>query len=102
MQTAHANTHLDLYIDRCDEIGSIYADTVGRYQDGFLADGVTSDLDAAFCRAVDTAERLLPVLRIKAGIAACPPPPESPHRREICPSFKSSSNGPATAGAPRS
>ena len=69
MQTAHANTHLDLYIDRCDEIGSIYADTVGRFQEGFLADGVTDDLDEAFCRAVDAAERLLPALRNKTGAA---------------------------------
>ena len=69
MTTAHANTHLELYIDRCDEMPGVYARTVGRFQEAFIADRVTDDLDEAFCRAVDAAERLLPALRNKAGAA---------------------------------
>jgi hypothetical protein len=45
----------------------LFAATVGRFQEGLLADRVTDDLDVAFARAVDTTVRLLPVLKIKAA-----------------------------------
>jgi hypothetical protein len=51
------------------EISKAYADTVGRFQEGFLADGVTDDIDEAFRRAVDTTQRLLPVLRMRTARA---------------------------------
>jgi hypothetical protein len=50
------------------EIGKAYADTVGRFQEGFLADGVTDDIDEAFRRAVDTTERLLPAIRTRISV----------------------------------
>lgn len=43
-----------------------YAECVGRFQEGFLRDRVTDDLDVAFSRAVETCERLLPVIKAKA------------------------------------
>lgn len=59
----------DIYASRVDEpFGEVYADTVGRFQEGFLRDKVCSDLDDAFERAVDCAERLLPVIKIKANV----------------------------------
>lgn len=50
--------------------GQRFADAVGMYQEGFLADGVCRDLDAAFARAVNTATRLLPVIKKYAEAAA--------------------------------
>lgn len=38
--------------------GDRFARIVGRYQEGFLRDRVTDDIDAAFVKAVDTASRL--------------------------------------------
>jgi len=59
---------IDLYIARIDEsFGKVYAQVVGRFQEGFLADGVCSDLDDAFARAVDCAERSLSVIKIKSA-----------------------------------
>ena len=53
----------DIYLAHVDEAyGADWADTVGRFQEGFLRDGVCRDLDDAFARAVDTARRLLPVI----------------------------------------
>ena len=50
--------------------GHVYADCVGRFQDGFLRDRVCKGprrLDDAFERAVETCERLLPVIRMQAA-----------------------------------
>jgi len=58
----------DLYISHIDQPhGKVYAETVGRFQEGFLRDKVCKDLDAAFVRAVMTAEKLLPAIKIKAA-----------------------------------
>ena len=57
----------DFYIAQIDlPHGKAFADTVGRFQEGFLADRVTSDLDEAFRRAVDAAARLLPAIKARA------------------------------------
>lgn len=42
-----------------------YAETVGRFREGFLADGVTDDIDVAFTRAVDATQRLVKVLKAR-------------------------------------
>lgn len=61
----------DAYISEIDlPHGKAYAETVGRFQEGFLADGVTADLDEAFRRAVDTTTRLLPVIKMRCEIPA--------------------------------
>ncbi len=61
-------TAITTYISRIEEaFGSVYADTVGRFQEGFLADKVVSDLDDAFVKAVDCAERSLAIIKIKAA-----------------------------------
>jgi len=58
----------NIYLAHIDEpYGAEYAATVGRFQEGFLADKVSTDLDDAFARAVDCAERLLPAIKIKAA-----------------------------------
>lgn len=46
--------------------GALFAASVGRFQEGFLADRVTTDIDVAFSRAVEAAARLLPVIIAKA------------------------------------
>lgn len=46
----------------------LFAATVGRFQEGFLRDRVTDDLDEAFTRAVDAAMRLLPAIKLKAAL----------------------------------
>lgn len=46
--------------------GKLFADTVTRFQIGFVADGVCPDAESAFDRAVEAAVRLLPVIKIKA------------------------------------
>lgn len=38
--------------------GGRFARIVGNYQEGFLRDRVTDDIEVAFARAVDTASRL--------------------------------------------
>lgn len=50
--------------------GAAFADTVGRLQEGFLRDKVTDDIDEAFRRAVDTASRILPAIRVRAEVRA--------------------------------
>ena len=58
----------DLYIGHIDQpYGDVYAQTVGRFQEGFLHDKVCADLDEAFARAVDCAERALTIIKIKAA-----------------------------------
>ena len=47
--------------------GATYAAAVRRYQEGFLKDRVCRDLDAAFARAVETAERLVSAIAAKAA-----------------------------------
>jgi hypothetical protein len=47
----------------------LFAATVGRFQEGFLRDRVTLDLDEAFARGVDAAVRLLPAIKIKAAVS---------------------------------
>ena len=63
-------THLeaeDIYIHHADQpYGKAWAETVGRFQEGFLRDKVCSDLDSSFLKAVDTALRLLPVIKLKS------------------------------------
>ena len=49
--------------------GKLFADTVVRFQVGFFAEGVCPDADSAFDRAVETAIRLLPAIKIKAQLA---------------------------------
>jgi len=58
----------DVYLSHVDKpYGKEWAETVGRFQEGFLRDKVCRDLDAAFAKAVDTAQRLLPVIKAKAS-----------------------------------
>lgn len=58
----------DIYISHIDQpYGAMLADTVGRFQEGFLRDKVCRDLDEAFAKAVDAAIRLLPAIKIKAS-----------------------------------
>ena len=53
----------DFYIEQIDmPHGSDFAATVKRFQEGFLRDRVTTDLDDAFRRAVDGTSRLLPAI----------------------------------------
>lgn len=47
--------------------GSAFMSVVGRFQEGFLSDGVTDDCDEAFVRAIDVASRLLPAIKAKAA-----------------------------------
>ncbi len=47
--------------------GRAYARTVGRFQEGFLRDKVCTDLDAAWERAIEATERLVPVIKMTAG-----------------------------------
>lgn len=50
--------------------GKAYADRVGRFQEGFLRDRVCKGprrLEDAFERAVETCERLIPIIRIQAA-----------------------------------
>ena len=57
----------DLYMEHVDQpYGAEFAAVVGRFQEGFLADRVTDDLDEAFARAVDCAIRLLPAIKARA------------------------------------
>jgi hypothetical protein len=58
----------DIYLAHVDQpYGSEWAATVGRFQEGFLRDGVCRDLDSAFAKAVDTATRLLPAIKARAA-----------------------------------
>jgi hypothetical protein len=60
----------DFYISQIDlQHGKEFAAAVGRFQEGFLADRVTDDIDEAFRRAVDCAKRSLMIIKIKAGVA---------------------------------
>jgi len=55
----------DLYLAHVDQpYGKRFAETVGRFQEGFLRDRVCDDLDDAFARAVDAAVRLVPVFKL--------------------------------------
>lgn len=56
------------YIAQIDQPhGKRFADVVGRFQEGFLADRVTGDLEVAFDRAVEAAARLMPVIKSQAA-----------------------------------
>ena len=58
----------DVYLSHVDKpYGKEWAETVGRFQEGFLRDKVCLDLDEAFAKAVDTAQRLLPAIKAKAS-----------------------------------
>ena len=58
----------DFYLSQIDlPHGKEFAATVGRFQEGFLADRVTADVDVAFAKAVDAAKRLLPVIIAKSA-----------------------------------
>ena len=64
-----AMDHESIYLNHVDQpYGVRYAATVGRFQEGFLRDKVCRDLSAAFERAVEVTERLVPVLKIAAGV----------------------------------
>jgi len=53
----------DIYLAHVDKpYGKAWAETVGRFQEGFLRDKVCKDIDAAFAKAVDAAVRLLPAM----------------------------------------
>lgn len=57
----------DFYLAHVDQpYGKVWAETVGRFQEGFLADKVCRDLDDAFAMAVDAAQRLLPAIIAKS------------------------------------
>lgn len=57
----------DIYLSHIDKpYGKVFAQTVGRFQEGFLRDKVCKDLDAAFAKAVEAATRLLPAIIAKA------------------------------------
>lgn len=57
----------DIYVIHIDEpYGKIFANVVGNFQEGFLRDKVCRDVDAAFARAVETALKMLPVIKAKA------------------------------------
>ena len=61
----------DAYIANIDQPhGKVYAGTVGRFQEGFLSDGVTDDIDEAFCRAVDAASRVMMIIKRKSELMA--------------------------------
>ncbi len=54
----------DIYLAHIDQpYGKRFAETVGRFQEGFLRDKVCRDLDSAFAKAVDAAVRLLPAMQ---------------------------------------
>jgi hypothetical protein len=58
----------DLYMANVDTPhGELFAQTVGRFQEGFLRDRVTNDLEEAFRRAVDCTMRLLPAIKAKVA-----------------------------------
>ena len=63
--------HRSIYDNHISQpYGEVYADRVRRFQDGFLRDRVCKGprrLDDAFERAVETCERLLPVIRMQAA-----------------------------------
>jgi len=65
--------HHATYARNFDQIGMHYANCVRRLQDGFLEGRrpVCKDLDAAFERAVETCEGLLPVIRARAPFHKC-------------------------------
>lgn len=57
--------HHETYMQHTHQAyGERYAAAVKRFQDGFLKDRVCKDLDAAFERAVETTEKLVPVLKL--------------------------------------
>ena len=47
--------------------GRRFAETIGRFQEGFIRDRVTRDVDEAFRRAVDATMRLLPAIKAKSA-----------------------------------
>lgn len=47
--------------------GKLFAQSVGRFQEGFLADGVTADLDEAFRRGVEAASKFTDIFKIKVA-----------------------------------
>jgi len=57
----------DLYIANIDQPhGKLFAQSVGRFQEGFLADGVTDDIDDAFRRGVECAEKFIDLFKVRA------------------------------------
>lgn len=55
----HDEAH-DFYIAQIDQPhGTRFAATVGRFQEGFLADKVTRDVDEAFRRAVEASAKFV-------------------------------------------
>jgi len=58
----------DIYLAHIDKpYGKAFAQTVGRFQEGFLRDKVCKNCDDAFAKAVDAAVRLLPVIQARAA-----------------------------------
>ena len=63
--------HDSIYIGHIDQpYGVDYAASVGRFQEGFLRDKVCRDLDAAFERAVEVCELLLPAFMARTQMAS--------------------------------
>ena len=50
--------------------GKDFAAMVGRFQEGFLADRVTRDIDEAFRRAVEASVKLIPAMNARAAARA--------------------------------
>ena len=68
MTTVTTENAEDIYLDHIDmPYGKDFAAAVGRFQEGFLADRVTADLDVAFAKAVDATLRLLPVIKSRVA-----------------------------------
>ena len=54
----------DFYLAQIDQPhGKRFAATVGRFQEGFLADKVTRDIDEAFRRAVEASAKFVGMFR---------------------------------------
>lgn len=61
----------DFYIAQSDlPHGREFAAMVGRFQEGFLKDRVTRDIDEAFRRAVEASAKLLPAMNARAAARA--------------------------------
>lgn len=64
---AKRDTH-GFYIAQIEQPhGKRFADAVGRFQEGFLANRVTTNIDVAFERAVEAAARLMPAIKAQAA-----------------------------------
>lgn len=59
---------LEFYIEHMDkDYGNLFAASVGRFQEGFLSDSVTDDVDEAFRRGVEAASKFIDLFKIRAA-----------------------------------